>query len=157
MADIVLEVSATINVFEVEGGPDIEVLNEEAVIIDVGVPALTGPQGPTGAKGDTGDAGPQGLKGDKGDQGDTGSQGPTGATGPAGPAGADGVDGVDGANGFGVPTGGTTGQILAKTSNSDYVTGWIDAPSGGSDAFFDGGSASTIYSPSNRNLDGGNA
>lgn len=31
-----------------------------------------------------------------------------------------------------VPTGGTTGQILAKRSNSDRDTQWIDAPSGGS-------------------------
>ena len=41
-----------------------------------------------------------------------GPQGPAGATGPAGPAGE------------GVPAGGTTGQALVKTSNSDYATGW---------------------------------
>ena len=34
-----------------------------------------------------------------------------GAIGPAGP---------------GVAAGGTTGQILVKTSNADYATGWID-------------------------------
>lgn len=30
----------------------------------------------------------------------------------------------------GVPTGGTTGQILAKSSSTDYATEWVDAPSG---------------------------
>ena len=54
----------------------------------------------------------------------TGPQGATGATGPAGPAGADGTDGVDGADGQGVPLGGTTGQVLSKTSEVDYDTGW---------------------------------
>jgi len=39
-----------------------------------------------------------------------------------GPAGADGV---------GVPTGGTTGQVLAKDSNADYDTEWVDQTGGG--------------------------
>lgn len=55
-------------------------------------------------------------KGDKGDTGDTGE---------TGPAGADGV---------GVPTGGTTGQVLKKASGTDYDTEWGDdegLPSGG--------------------------
>lgn len=46
----------------------------------------------------------------KGDKGDTGETGATGATGPAGP---------------GVVTGGTTGQVLAKKSNTNYDTEWI--------------------------------
>jgi hypothetical protein len=37
--------------------------------------------------------------------------------GPAGPAGAAGP---------GVPAGGTTGQILTKTSGTDYATRWAD-------------------------------
>jgi hypothetical protein len=49
-------------------------------------------------------------------------KGDTGATGPTGPRGADGL---------GVPAGGTTGQILAKASNADNDTQWIDPPSGG--------------------------
>jgi hypothetical protein len=32
-----------------------------------------------------------------------------------------------------VPTGGTTGQILAKNSNTNFDTEWIDAPSGSGD------------------------
>lgn len=42
-------------------------------------------------------------------------------TGGAGPAGA---TGATGAAGVGIPTGGTTGQVLNKTSNADYATGW---------------------------------
>lgn len=51
-----------------------------------------------------------------------GPQGPTGATGATGPAGADGADGADG---VGVDAGGTTGQVLAKASNTDYDTNWV--------------------------------
>ena len=47
-----------------------------------------------------------------------GPQGPTGATGATGPAGADGADGV------GVPAGGTAGQLLKKSSGTDYGTAW---------------------------------
>jgi len=39
----------------------------------------------------------------------------------AGPAGANGAAGADG---VGVPTGGTTGQVLAKSSTTDYATAW---------------------------------
>ena len=38
--------------------------------------------------------------------------------------------------GQGVPAGGTAGQILAKVDGTNYNTGWIDAPSGGSDMIF---------------------
>jgi len=69
----------------------------------------TGPQGATGA------TGPQGVPGA------TGAQGATGATGPQG---ATGATGATGAPGQGVPTGGATGQVLAKTSGTDYATAW---------------------------------
>lgn len=45
-----------------------------------------------------------------------GDVGPAGATGPTGPA------------GVGIATGGSTGQVLAKTSNADYATGWVNLP-----------------------------
>lgn len=80
------------------------------------------PKGETGAQGPQGPEGPQGATGP---QGETGPQGATGAIGPQGPAGADGV---------GVPTGGTTGQVLAKTSDSDFDTEWVDQ-NGGGDGF----------------------
>ena len=68
-----------------------------------------GPHGPQGIQGETGPQGPIGL---------------TGATGPAGPA------GTPGTNGQGVPTGGTTGQVLAKINATDFNTQWV-TPSGG--------------------------
>ena len=53
----------------------------------------------------------------RGNTGPTGKQGPAGAPGPAGP---------------GVTPGGTTGQVLAKKSNTNYDTEWIDNSGGGS-------------------------
>jgi len=47
-----------------------------------------------------------------------GPQGPAGSQGPQGPQGDPGPAGV------GVPSGGTTGQFLAKTTGVDYATGW---------------------------------
>jgi len=55
---------------------------------------------------ETASVGPQGI------------QGVTGATGPAGPTGP------------GVAAGGTTGKVLAKTADEDYVTGWITPNAG---------------------------
>lgn len=45
------------------------------------------------------------------------SKGDTGVTGPTGPTGATGA---------GVPVGGTTGQILNKTSATDFATAWVN-------------------------------
>lgn len=41
-----------------------------------------------------------------------------------------GATGATGAAGEGVPTGGTTGQVLAKSSNTNYDTGWVDNTGG---------------------------
>ncbi|HVW15725.1 MAG TPA: hypothetical protein VHB54_17965 [Mucilaginibacter sp.] len=57
-----------------------------------------------------------------------GADGAAGAAGPAGPTGATGPAGAAGAAGPGVATGGTSGQILSKHSNTDYDTSWIDPP-----------------------------
>jgi hypothetical protein len=57
-----------------------------------------------------------------GADGAAGPAGPTGSTGATGPAGA------AGAAGQGVVSGGTSGQILSKHSNTDYDTNWIDPP-----------------------------
>lgn len=62
--------------------------------------------------------------------GPAGPPGPAGAAGAAGATGATGAAGAAGAAGQGVPTGGTTGQVLAKTSGTNYATAWTD-PSGG--------------------------
>jgi hypothetical protein len=82
-----------------------------------------------GEKGDTGPQGPMGYTGPTGPQGDPGPAGPKGDTGDPGPAGADGSPGATGPAGPGVASGGTTGQVLSKNSNTDYDTEWIDPPS----------------------------
>jgi hypothetical protein len=81
--------------------------------------SLVGPQGDQGLQGETGATGATGATGPQGPTGDTGA---TGATGPQGPQGDPGADGADGA---GVAAGGTTGQVLAKSSGTDFDTGWI--------------------------------
>jgi len=107
-----------------------------------GPPGPQGPQGPQGTTGSTGATGSQGPQGNPGNPGATGPQGPagpqgaqgdpgsTGATGPQGPTGATGSTGAQGPPGQGVPTGGTTGQVLTKISAADYAANW-QTPSGG--------------------------
>ena len=58
-------------------------------------------------------------------QGQKGDPGPAGVQGPAGPAGAKGDTGE------GVPAGGTTGQVLAKKSGTDFDTEWVPQTGGG--------------------------
>lgn len=55
---------------------------------------------------------------------------PAGTQGPAGPAGPMGSQGSQGETGPGVAAGGVTGQILAKASNDDYDTEWINGGGG---------------------------
>jgi hypothetical protein len=86
---------------------------------------LTGEQGPVG---------PEGPQGPQGIQGETGPQGPIGLTGPQGPQGIQGIQGETGPQGpagQGVPVGGLTGQVLAKNSDTDYDTEWVDQTGGG--------------------------
>jgi len=85
----------------------------------------TGEQGPPGPQGPAGSTGAQGVQGNPGADGAQGLQGIQGIQGPPGDSGEQGVPGV------GVPVGGTTGQVLAKTSAADYATGWVTPASGG--------------------------
>ena len=87
-----------------------------------------GPQGERGPQGPKGDPGPQGENGTPGAQGPKGDPGPQGEPGPKGDPGAQGPEGPQGPAGQGVPAGGTTGQVLRKTSGNDYETEWADAP-----------------------------
>lgn len=41
-----------------------------------------------------------------------------------------GAAGANGTNGVGVPTGGASGQVLAKASNNNYDTEWISGVTG---------------------------
>jgi hypothetical protein len=54
------------------------------------------------------------------------SSGPAGPTGATGATGSTGAAGTNGTNGQGVPTAGTTGQILKKNSGTNYDTTWVD-------------------------------
>lgn len=99
-----------------------------------GATGPAGPQGATGATGATGPQGPQGETGPQGAQGIQGIQGVKGDTGDTGATGATGATGPQGDPGVGVPTGGTTGQVLAKVSATNYDTTWTDPVSGGSGA-----------------------
>ena len=62
--------------------------------------------------------------------------------GAAGPTGSQGQKGDTGATGAGVVTGGLTGQVLAKKTNSDYDTEWVTGGGGGSAIW--GGIAGTL-------------
>ncbi|MEB0262664.1 GDSL-type esterase/lipase family protein [Mucilaginibacter sp. 10I4] len=55
-----------------------------------------------------------------------GISGEQGETGPQGDPGANGANGTNGLNGEGVPTGGTAGHVLAKVSDGNYDTGWVE-------------------------------
>ena len=96
-----------------------------------------GPAGADGAPGAKGDPGPQGPPGEDGAPGAQGEQGPPGpagqdgAEGPQGPAGPGGAEGPQGPAGPGVAAGGTTGQVLVKSSDADYDTEWADPQGGG--------------------------
>lgn len=119
---------------------------------DPGEPGPQGPQGERGIEGPAGPAGPKGAKGDTGNPGPQGPaglnglNGPTGASayeiaisngyegteeewlktliGPRGKKGKDGEDGLNGRPGIGIASGGTTGQVLVKTTDTSYDTGW---------------------------------
>jgi len=110
----------------------------------VGPPGPEGPEGPAGppgadgadstVPGPTGPAGPAGVPGPTGPPGSTGSSGPAGPQGPVGEngaAGPAGPTGATGATGPGVATGGTVGQVLTKTSGTDFATNWQTPSAGG--------------------------
>lgn len=134
----------------------------------------TGLQGPKGDKGDKGDTGNTGPKGDTGPRGPEGLRGETGAKGATGDDGITPTATVttitgghnvafsygsgdprntdfnvmDGVDGSGVPAGGTTGQALVKSSNTDYAVTWGDVhqvPSGGTQGQVLQKSSSTDY------------
>lgn len=77
----------------------------------------------------------------QGATGATGATGPQGETGPAGPTGPQGPQGEKGDDGVGIPSGGTTGQVLKKASGTDYDTEWGTASSGGHTILNSSGSA----------------
>jgi hypothetical protein len=122
---------------------------------------LAGLKGATGDKGPTGDRGLTGLAGSDGAQVRNGAGAPAAgfgnvgdfyinttdsslygpkssssgwglSTSLVGPRGLTGLTGTAGTNGQGVPTGGTTGQVLTKTSATDYAASWQTPSTAGS-------------------------
>lgn len=142
-ARVIRAVSPTLDAERVEGGVQITVEDyredpQTVVVCD----GQTGPQGPEGPAGKDGKDGADGAPGVDGvsptasvTQTATGAvvtvTDASGTTTATLTNGAPGQPGQDGADGVGVPAGGTTGQILAKKSNTNYDTEWQDAPSGG--------------------------
>ena len=57
--------------------------------------------------------------------------GTNGTSGTSGTSGRNGTSGVNGVDGIGIPIGGTTGQVLAKVSEANYVVEWVDQTGGG--------------------------
>ena len=127
-----------------------------------GTDGTDGAQGPAGAAGTNGTdgtdgaQGPQGVAGAQGAAGTNGTDGAPGAAGAAGTDGNDGTDGTDGAqgaagsagaDGLGVPSGGATGEVLAKASAADNDTEWV-AQTGGA------GGLSAVASDSTLDGDG---
>lgn len=111
----------------------------------IGVPGsatntgATGPLGPTGADGatglpgtasSTGATGPTGAEGPTGLPGSATNTGATGPVGTPGSTGAAGSTGPQGSQGFGLPSGGTTNQVLTKNSNTDFDTSWQSSYTG---------------------------
>ena len=63
-----------------------------------------------------------------------------------------GKDGAQGPTGPGVATGGTTGQVLAKKSDANYDTEWIDNAGGGSTVSVNVGETTTGKPGTNANV-----
>lgn len=122
-ARIIGAVSPTVDTQRTAEGVEIIVHDirgtQPAVMLYDGQPGQPGPQGDPGPAGEPGPAGQPGPAGEPGQQGEPGQPGQPGEPGPQGDP------------GVGVPAGGAAGQVLAKTSATDYDTTWIDAPSSG--------------------------
>ncbi len=127
-----------------------------------GIQGVAGLTGATGTNGTNGATGPTGANGTNGVNGATGAAGPIGATGPTGANGANGVTGsagpvgatgATGSAGVGVPSGGTTGQVLTKVDGTNFNTSWT-TPSAASSASIVVDAATVSGTPSNSSVFG---
>ena len=91
-----------------------------------------------GSPGNTGTSGESdflaaivGSQGSHGTSGTSGIDGTSGTSGIDGTSGTSGVNGTSGTSGIGIPAGGTASWILAKVSDNDYDTQWIENTGGG--------------------------
>ncbi len=95
-------------------------LIEEYGVGEQGPPGPQGPPGKDGVDGVDGKDGVDGVDGKDGVDGVDGKDGVDGLPGPKGDKGDKGDPGV------GVPTGGSTNQVLGKASGNDFDTKWMD-------------------------------
>jgi hypothetical protein len=63
--------------------------------------------------------------------GPSGTSGTAGTSGTSGANGSSGTSGTSGTSGYGIPVGGTSGQVLAKIDSTNYNTQWVDQSGGG--------------------------
>jgi len=104
-----------------------------------GIDGLAGADGTSGSSGIDGTSGSSGIDGLAGADGTSGIDGLAGADGTSGIDGTSGVDGLAGAagtsgtsgeDGIGIPSGGTSGQVLSKVDSNPYNTQWITPTAG---------------------------
>jgi hypothetical protein len=101
-----------------------------------GTDGSSGSSGTDGSSGSSGTSGISGTSGSSGTAGTSGSSGTSGISGTSGSSGTDGSSGssgTDGQDGVGIPSGGTSGQVLTKVDSSLYNVTWSD-PTGASGA-----------------------
>ena len=87
---------------------------------------LDGASGGDGSSGTSGVNGTSGTSGVDGTSGTSGTSGVNGTSGTSGTSGVDGTSGTSGTSGIGIPAGGTASWILAKNSDNDYDTQWVE-------------------------------
>ena len=96
-----------------------------------GADGSSGSSGVNGEAGAAGTSGTSGVNGAAGTSGSSGINGEAGVAGTSGTSGVNGTSGTSGADGIGIPSGGTSGQVLAKVDSNPYNTTWV-TPTGGS-------------------------
>jgi hypothetical protein len=103
--------------------------------------------GPTGTAGTSGTRGTSGTSGVAGISGVDGINGIDGTNGTSGSSGSSGVSGTSGTSGSALPTGGTSGQVLAKIDSTNFNVRWVDQSGGGGGGGSGSGTPTQIVLP----------
>ena len=92
----------------------------------INVVKTNSPSGSTYVINLAGASGGNGSSGTSGVDGTSGTSGVNGTSGTSGTSGVNGTSGTSGTSGIGIPAGGTASWILAKNSDNDYDTQWVE-------------------------------